>query len=90
MNHKRLYVGDLPANITEGQLQSLFGEVGEIESVNLMRNSSVQTFAFVEMVSPEAARDAIRRFNGYDISGSRLIVYAVPPRSRPREVARQA
>ncbi len=88
MNHKRLYVGDLPADVTETQLQGLFNEVGGVESVNLMHNSAIQVFAFIEMVSPEAAREAIRRYNGYDLSGSRLIVYAVPPRSRPREAAR--
>ena len=88
MNHKRLYVGDLPANVTEGQLQGLFTEVGGVESVNLVRNSSIQTFAFVEMASPEAAREAIKRYNGYDLSGARLIVYAVPPKSRPREAMR--
>ncbi len=88
MNHKRLYVGDLPASVTEGQLQILFGEAGSVESVSLMRNSTVQTFAFVEMASPEAAREAIRRFNGQDFEGTRLIVYAVPPKSRPREAVR--
>lgn len=88
MNHKRLYVGDLPASVTEGQLQTLFSQIGPVESINLMRNSSVQTFAFIEMASPEAAREAIKRFNGYDFSGARLIVYAVPPKSRPREAVR--
>jgi RNA recognition motif-containing protein len=88
MNHKRLYVGDLPASVTEGELQRLFSQVGQVESLSLMRNSSVQTFAFIEMVTPESAREAVKRFNGYDFSGSRLIVYAVPPKSRPREVAR--
>ena len=85
MNHKRLYVGDLPATVTETQLQGLFNEVGAVESINLMHNSAVQAFAFIEMGSPEDAREAIRRYNGYDLNGSRLIVYAVPPRSRPRE-----
>ena len=88
MNHKRLYVGDLPASATEGQLHSLFGEVGSVESVSLIHNSAVQTFAFIEMTSPEAAREAIKRFNGYSFEGCRLIVYAVPPKSRPREAVR--
>ncbi|MEP7284790.1 MAG: RNA-binding protein [Chloroflexota bacterium] len=90
MNHKRLYVGDLPSNVTEGQLVNLFTEVGDVESVSVMNASTVQTFAFVEMASPEDAREAIRRYNGYVLAGSRLIVYAVPPRSRPREAAQQS
>jgi RNA recognition motif-containing protein len=88
MNHKRLYVGDLPASVTENQLHNLFDGVGSVESINLMRNSAIHSFAFVEMASPEAAREAIKRFNGYDMQGSRLIVYAVPPKSRPREAVR--
>jgi len=88
MNHKRLYVGDLASDVTEGVLRTLFDEVGGVEAINLMSNSSLNSFAFVEMESPEAAREAIKRYNGYDLSGSRLIVYAVPPKSRPREIAR--
>jgi RNA recognition motif-containing protein len=90
MNHKRLYVGDLAPDVTEEVLQQLFSEVGPVESVSLMRrsNSVSQGFAFIEMASPEAARDAIRRFNGYELSGFRLIVYTVPPKSRPRDNTR--
>jgi RNA recognition motif-containing protein len=90
MNHKRLYIGDLAPDVTEDDLQALFAEAGEVESIKMMRrqNGLSQGFAFVEMSTPEAAREAIRRFNGYDLSGYRLIVYTVPPQSRPREVAR--
>ena len=88
MNHKRLYVGDLPTSVTETQLHHLFTEVGGVESINLMSNSTIHSFAFVEMASPEDAREAIKRYNGYDLAGSRLIVYAVPPKSRPREAVR--
>ena len=88
MNHKRLYVGDLPSSVTENQLHHLFNEAGGVESINLMRNSAIHSFAFVEMNSPEAAREAIKRYNGFDLEGSRLIVYAVPPKSRPREAVR--
>jgi RNA recognition motif-containing protein len=87
MNHKRLYVGDLAPDVTEEALQELFSEVGPVESISLMRrsNGTSQGFAFIEMASPEAARDAIRRFNGHELSGFRLIVYTVPPKSRPRD-----
>jgi nucleolin len=87
MNHKRLYVGDLAPNITESELKQLFTEVGSVESIDLSQTRTANGFAFIEMANPEAAREAIKRFNGYDLSGFRLIVYAVPPRSRPREAA---
>jgi RNA recognition motif-containing protein len=88
MNHKRLYVGDLAPTVSEGDLKTLFAEVGGVEAIDLSpgRNSA-NGFAFVEMTNPESAREAIKRFNGFDLAGFRLIVYAVPPRSRPREAA---
>ena len=90
MNHKRLYIGDLAPNVTENDLTQLFSEVGSVESINLIRSrtGNTQGFAFIEMATPEAAREAIKRFNGYDLSGFRLIVYTVPPQSRPRENSR--
>ena len=90
MNHKRIYVGDLSAEVTESELSDLFAEIGDIESINLVRDPRHQlhAFAFVEMATPEAAREAVQRLNGRDISGSRLIVYTVPPRSRPRTPTR--
>ena len=90
MNHKRLYIGDLAPSVTENDLKQLFSEAGNVESVNLIpsRTGTTQGFAFVEMALPEEAKEAIRRFNGYDLSGFRLIVYTVPPQSRPRENSR--
>jgi RNA recognition motif-containing protein len=86
MNHKRLYVGDLAPEVTEDELQRLFDQAGNVESIKLVasRNNFSQAFAFIEMATPEAAREAIRRFNGYELAGYRLIVYTVPPQSRPR------
>jgi RNA recognition motif-containing protein len=90
MNHKRLYVGDLPAEVTEEHLSELFAEIGDIEAINLVRNTKhgLHGFAFVEMAEPEAARLAAQRLNGRTLYGSRLIVYTVPPRSRPRTAPR--
>ncbi|PJF36611.1 MAG: RNA-binding protein [Candidatus Thermofonsia Clade 1 bacterium] len=90
MNHKRLYVGDLPAEVTEEHLTELFAEIGNVESINLVRSArqGLHGFAFVEMSEPEAARLAAQRLNGRTLCGSRLIVYTVPPRSRPRTAPR--
>jgi RNA recognition motif-containing protein len=81
MNHTRLYVGDLAPNITEQQLHDLFGTAGEVVGVDLAPSSR---FAFVEMASALEARQAIDQYNGYNLAGSKLIVYSVPPRSHPR------
>jgi RNA recognition motif-containing protein len=81
MNHTRLYVGDLAPNITEQQLLDLFGAAGEVVGVDLVHSSP---FAFVEMASAIEAQHAIDQYNGYNLAGSKLIVYSVPPRSHPR------
>jgi len=90
MNHKRIYVGDLAPGVTEGDLAKLFNQIDSVDSVNLVRSGSHQLhgFAFIEMGTPEAAREAVQRFNGYELNGSRLIVYTVPPKSRPRTPVR--
>jgi polyadenylate-binding protein len=90
MNHKRIYVGDIAPAVTETDLTTLFEELGPIESVNLVRNPNhgLHAYAFVEMESPEAARAAVQKLNGHTLAGSRLIVYTVPPKSRPRPQVR--
>jgi RNA recognition motif-containing protein len=90
MNHKRIYVGDLSPTVTETTLQGLFGEVGTIESISIQspKQHGLHRFAFIEFASPEAARNSVTRFNGYQLDGYRLIVYTVPPKSRPREKTR--
>ena len=81
MNHTRLYVGDLAPNTTEQQLHDLFGTAGKVVSVDLAHSSP---FAFVEMASAIEAQQAIKQYDGYNLEGSKLIVYSVPPRSHPR------
>jgi RNA recognition motif-containing protein len=81
MNHTRLYVGDLASTITEQQLHELFEKVGQVIGVHRAPASS---FAFVEMASALDAQQAIERYNGYALAGSKLIVYSMPPRSHPR------
>jgi RNA recognition motif-containing protein len=86
MKHTRLYVGDIATAVTQTDLQSLFSQAGAVTSINLVRanEAAPHAFAHVQMASPEAAREAVQRFNGYEYRGSRLIVYTVPPQSRPR------
>lgn len=89
MNHTRIYVGDLSAEVTESDLQHMFTQYGHVESINLVRNASqLHAFAFVEMQSPEDARTAAQGLNGRVINGHKLICYTVPPKSRPRTAVR--
>ncbi|HVO42861.1 MAG TPA: RNA-binding protein, partial [Aggregatilineales bacterium] len=80
MKHTRLYVGDIATTVTQADLEALFAEVGTVISLNLVRShDSPHAFAHIQMATPEDAREAVQRFNGFEYQGSRLIVYTVPP-----------
>ena len=62
----KLYVGNLPYEVGETELQQLFGGAGTVESVNVMRDMATgraRGFAFVEMSTDEEAQKAINEFN---------------------------
>ena len=72
---KKLYVGNLDYSTTEMALNELFGQVGEVMSVNLFTDRMTgrsKGFAFVEMSESSAAKAAIEQFNGKTV-GERSI-----------------
>ena len=78
--NKKLYVGNLPYSITETALRELFAQAGEVTSVNIITDRDTNRprgFAFVEMATDEAARQAILQVNGKAIEGRTLIVEAL-------------
>ena len=74
---RKLYVGNLPYDTSDGDLQNLFASVGTVESVNLMRDMATgraRGFAFVEMATDEDAQSAIKMLNNHDLGGRNLTV----------------
>ena len=84
---KSIYVGNLPFSASEDDLHSLFGQYGEVISVNFINDRETgrfRGFGFVEM-DDEGARKAIQAVNGTDLQGRTLKVNESQPReSRPR------
>ena len=79
---KKIYVGNLSYQTTEGDLSSLFEQVGQVESVNVITDRDTgrsKGFAFVEM-GDEDAEKAIAQFNGTEVNGRALTVNAARPR----------
>ena len=73
----KIYVGNLPYEMTEGHIEELFSGIGTVTDVKLARDGndgSSKGFAFVEFSKPEEAADAISKFNSYDFSGRKLKV----------------
>ena len=89
---KRLFVGSLPYSATSAQLEELFSEVGKIASLNLITDKfsgQSKGFAFVEYATDAEADEAIKKFNGYDMGGRKLVVNEARPQedrgSRPND-----
>lgn len=85
---KRLYVGNLPFNITDQDLQNTFSEIGELASASVVIDRATDRskgFGFVEYVNDADADKAIEKFNGQDMGGRALTVNEARPREeRPR------
>jgi RNA recognition motif-containing protein len=80
---QRLYVGNLPYSMGEQELQDLFGQHGQVESVSVMRDNATgrpRGFAFVEMSSDEGAKAAIAHLHESSVGGRTLTVNEARPR----------
>lgn len=80
---RKLYVGNLPYDTGEQDLQALFAAAGTVETVNVMRDMATgraRGFAFVEMASDEDAQKAISQFNNYELGGRNLNVNEARPK----------
>ena len=86
-----IYVGNLPYSVTENELQTMFGEFGEVSSANIITDrytGQSKGFGFVEMASQEEAEEAINALNDSSVQGRNVKVSQARPRSEgpsPRE-----
>ena len=74
---KKLYVGNLGSSVTREMLESCFGAVGKVESVNIITDrytGQPRGFGFVEMSSNQEAQDAITKLNGQSLGDRTIIV----------------
>jgi cold-inducible RNA-binding protein len=79
----RLYVGNLPFNTTETDLQDLFAQAGPVNEVVLMQDKFTgksRGFAFVTMATDADAQNAINQFHGKALEGRPLTVNEARPR----------
>ena len=79
----KLYVGNLAFQTTSEELQSLFAQVGTVESASVVEDRMTgrsRGFAFVEMSTADEANSAIEQFNGKEVGGRALKVNEAKPR----------
>jgi RNA recognition motif-containing protein len=80
---RKLYVGNLPYEIGEAELQELFGRAGQVETISVMRDAATgraRGFAFVEMSTDEDAARAITELNESQVGGRSLTVNEARPK----------
>jgi RNA recognition motif-containing protein len=79
----RLFVGNLPYNAAEGDLQSFFEQAGvSVDSVNVMRDrfsGEARGFGFVEIHDDQQASRAIEACNGRELMGRALVINEARP-----------
>lgn len=80
----KLYVGNMPYETGEQELQELFSSAGTVDSVNVMRDRDTgraRGFAFVEMANEADAQNAISTLNNYNYNGRNLTVNEARPKT---------
>jgi cold-inducible RNA-binding protein len=83
----RLYVGNLPFSATDDSLREMFGQAGQVESARIITDRDTgrsKGFGFVEMLTEQAATEAIKKFNGTEVDGRSLTVNEARPMA-PRD-----
>ncbi|NBB73821.1 MAG: RNA-binding protein [Bacteroidetes bacterium] len=80
---KKLYVGNLPYDVTDGDLDQLFNQHGDVQSAVVITDrmsGRSKGFGFVEMSDAAQADAAIEALNGKDFGGRDLTVNEAKPR----------
>ncbi len=82
---QKVYVGNLSYNTSESKLRTLFAEFGEIESLNVITDRDTgrpKGFAFVEMATAEAAKEAIGALDGKSVDERTIKVDKAKPQQK--------
>jgi cold-inducible RNA-binding protein len=80
---KKLYVGNLSYEVTDGDLQNLFVPHGAVQSAQVIMDRDTgrsKGFGFVEMDNNDQAQAAITALNGHEVNGRTLTVNEARPR----------
>jgi len=72
-----IYVGNIAWGISDDELEALFAQYGEVNSVRIItdrESGRSKGFGFVEMTTADSANAAIEALNGNDFGGRDLRV----------------
>jgi cold-inducible RNA-binding protein len=84
----KLYVGNLPFNVNDADLQQLFSQHGDVQSASVIMDRETgrsRGFGFVEVANNDEAQAAITALNGKSFDGREIVVNEARAREdRPR------
>ncbi len=86
----RLYVGNLPSNVTEAGLREHFSTIGPLSYISIPTDRETgkqRGFAFIEFKDPAQAGEAIRRFNNQSFQGRSITVSEARARDESQRAA---
>jgi RNA recognition motif-containing protein len=67
----KVYVGNLPSNVREREVEDLFYKYGKITDISI-KGGTGSCYAFLSFQDERDAQDAVRGRHGIDFDGSRL------------------
>lgn len=79
----KLFVGGLAWATTDDSLKNLFSQVGTVTSATIIMDRDTgrsKGFGFVEMSSEAEALEAIKKLNGTELDGRKIIVNEARPK----------
>ncbi len=82
----KLYVGNLPYNISDDQLEAVFSKFGKPDSARVITDRDTgrsKGFGFVEFQNDDQAREALS-LNGTEFGGRSLTVNEARPKNDSR------
>jgi RNA recognition motif-containing protein len=80
---KKLYVGNLPYEVTNSQLEELFAKAGTVTSADVIVDKfsgRSKGFAFIEMSTDEEAAKAVEMYTDYEFDGRKMVVNEARPK----------
>lgn len=83
-----LFVGNLPSDVTEEEVRSVFNEIGEVALIKIIKDpesGKCKGYGFVEMVDTEEAIIAMKVLNGRQMGEKFLSVNFAEQKEKPQD-----
>lgn len=89
----RLYVGNLPEELSRQELEAVFADAGDSISTKIItdrKTNKCRGFGFVTVKNDEQADEIIEKFNGYQLKENVLKIERAQPRSNKEDEGSEA